>query len=181
MPFEILIEGFERIMSRAPYNRRRMRDAQVRAMNVTAKWVRGELQKRMPPSPDASPKPIAGSSSGQTRGRMTERVEVEGNDVVGYVGGKSLAKSGFNILRGLEEGTGLYGPNRRRIVPVTAKALRFTLGGKPVAGTGGKVVFARSVKGMQPRRPFRRTRDEAGDGARRLFARSLRTAIQEER
>jgi hypothetical protein len=38
-------------------------------------------------------------------------------------------------------GTGLYGPTGRRITPVRAKALRFVL--------GGRVVFAKSVKGQR--------------------------------
>jgi len=40
-----------------------------------------------------------------------------------------------------EEGTGIYGPHRRRIVPKNAKALRFTL--------GGKEIFVKSTKGMR--------------------------------
>lgn len=40
----------------------------------------------------------------------------------------------------LEEGTGIYGPKKRPITPVRAKALRFTI--------NGNVVFAKSVKGM---------------------------------
>jgi hypothetical protein len=39
-------------------------------------------------------------------------------------------------------GTGLYGPNARRITPVRAKALRFVL--------NGRVVYAKSVSGQRP-------------------------------
>ena len=39
-------------------------------------------------------------------------------------------------------GTGLYGPFKRKIKPVKAKALRFNI--------GGKTIFARSVKGQKP-------------------------------
>lgn len=39
-------------------------------------------------------------------------------------------------------GTGLYGPNGRRITPVRAQALRFVL--------NGRVVFAKSVSGQKP-------------------------------
>lgn len=53
------------------------------------------------------------------------------SDVVGY----------------LENGTGLYGPTRRRITPRRARALRFRV--------GGQTVFARSVAGMKPQ-PFMR-------------------------
>lgn len=40
-------------------------------------------------------------------------------------------------------GTGIYGPRRRPIVPKRAKFLRFNV--------GGRVVFARSVRGMKKR------------------------------
>lgn len=40
----------------------------------------------------------------------------------------------------MEEGTGIYGPKKRRITPVRAQALRFTM--------NGKVIFAKSTKGM---------------------------------
>ena len=45
----------------------------------------------------------------------------------------------------VHKGTGIYGPLKRPIRPVRAKALRFKI--------GGEVMFRRSVKGMRPR-PF---------------------------
>lgn len=45
----------------------------------------------------------------------------------------------------IEEGTGIYGPKGTRIKPKRAKVLAFK--------SGGKMVFARSVKGMR-KRPF---------------------------
>ena len=45
----------------------------------------------------------------------------------------------------LEYGTGIYGPLGRPITPKEKKALKFKI--------GGKIVFAKSVKGMTPR-PF---------------------------
>lgn len=47
--------------------------------------------------------------------------------------------------RWVHAGTGIYGPRRRRITPVRARALVF----RP---KGGPLVFARSVAGMRPRR-----------------------------
>lgn len=44
-----------------------------------------------------------------------------------------------------EEGTGIYGPKKRPIVPTTAQALRFSI--------GGNTIFAKSIKGM-PARPI---------------------------
>ncbi len=45
----------------------------------------------------------------------------------------------------LEEGTGIYGPHGKPIVPVRSKALRFTV--------GGGQIFAKQVKGM-PKQPI---------------------------
>lgn len=44
-----------------------------------------------------------------------------------------------------EMGTGIYGPNRKPITPKSARVLAFS--------SGGRTVFARSVKGV-PARPF---------------------------
>jgi len=65
-----------------------------------------------------------------------------------------------NYARYVEEGTGIYGPRKRRIVPVNAKALRW-IGGpagslrlsgaarKGKAGAGAGPIFARSVAGRR--------------------------------
>jgi len=71
---------------------------------------------------------------------------------------------GSPVARWLDEGTGLYGPRRHRIVPRSGKVMRWTAGpsgsltlagrkrsGK--AGTGAGPVFARSTRGMKGR-PF---------------------------
>lgn len=68
--------------------------------------------------------------------------------------------AGANYARYIEEGTGLYGPRKRKIVPVTKKALRWMggpagslrLSGSPrsgKAGAGAGAIFARSVKGRK--------------------------------
>lgn len=44
----------------------------------------------------------------------------------------------------LEHGTGLYGPERRRITPVRAKVLAWR-------GRGGKIIFRASIAGVRPR------------------------------
>lgn len=61
--------------------------------------------------------------------------------------------SNDDVVGYLEKGTGLYGPNRRRITPRRAQALRFRV--------GGQTVFARSVRGMKPQ-PFMRRSLEIG-------------------
>lgn len=55
----------------------------------------------------------------------------------------------------LHEGTGLYGPKRRVIRPVSAKALRFEVktpgpGGRVPAKGRRQVVFAKFVRGVKP-------------------------------
>lgn len=58
------------------------------------------------------------------------------------------ARVGTRVLYGryVHEGTGIYGPRRRMIVPKRAAVLRFKPKGSAV------YVYARSVKGMKPNR-----------------------------
>lgn len=70
--------------------------------------------------------------SGGTRRTFTHRVEAGGT--------RGVAGSNSPIARYLHEGTGLYGPKKRRIVPTTKKALMWKGAAHPV----------RSVKGMRP-------------------------------
>jgi hypothetical protein len=84
-------------------------------------------------------------------------VNVYGRLVVGRVG------SPLFYAEYIHEGTGIYGPKKKRITPVSAKALRFKPGrmiGPSLPGkTGsspenrGAWIFAASVKGIQPH-PF---------------------------
>ena len=84
-------------------------------------------------------------------------VNVYGKLVVGRVG------SSLNYARYIHEGTGIYGPKHRRIVPVSAKVLRFKAGraiGPAPAGKSGTSpenrggwIFAKSVAGIPPH-PF---------------------------
>lgn len=163
--WEVRLQGIQEVLARPPLNPQLLRQAQITAMRTTSFWMQGQLQRRIP------------VRTGQTRGRITHRVDTSGNDVLGIVGGKSIAPGGFNILQGLETGTGIYGPRQQRIRPVNARVLSWISGSTPVAGTGGGRVFARSVAGMRPVRPFQRTRQEEGNNARALFARSLSAAI----
>lgn len=84
-------------------------------------------------------------------------VNVYGRLVVGRVG------SPLHYARYIHEGTGIYGPKKKPITPVYAKALRFKpgrmIGPLPAGGAGtspeqrGGWIFARSVKGVPPH-PF---------------------------
>lgn len=57
--------------------------------------------------------------------------------------GRVIALASYAVY--VHEGTGIYGPRRRRIVPRHAKALRFRWD-----KAGNRTVFFRSVAGMKP-------------------------------
>lgn len=93
---------------------------------------------------------------GHLRSSITHTVTVVGNRVTIAVG------SPLPYARWRHEGTGLYGPHRQRIVPVTAKALKFRAGrsigplpagARHPAKNRRQFVFARSVAGI-PGSPF---------------------------
>jgi hypothetical protein len=92
---------------------------------------------------------------------ITHRVQVHGHRIEAWTG------TNLPYARYLEEGTGLYGPRHRWIVPVRAKALRFTpghaVGGRNFrltgaarsgreAAAGAQMVYATRVRGIRPRR-----------------------------
>lgn len=59
--------------------------------------------------------------------------------------------SEVGYARYVEEGTGLYGPRRRKIVPKRAKMLSWVAGGSRVTGRGKGAarIFAKSVRGRK--------------------------------
>jgi hypothetical protein len=80
------------------------------------------------------------------------------------VAGVPAARIGSNLpyLKYVHDGTGIYGPHGTRIVPVSAKALRWPVKNNSGTGNrryrGGSTIqyrFARSVKGVRGR-PFLR-------------------------
>ncbi|MEV4122924.1 HK97 gp10 family phage protein [Micromonospora sp. NPDC049645] len=95
--------------------------------------------------------------TGALAASLESTVNVHGRLVVGRVG------SSLHYARYIHDGTGIYGPKQRPIVPVTAKALRFKpgrmIGPLPAGKRGtspedrGDWIFARSVKGVPPH-PF---------------------------
>jgi hypothetical protein len=70
--------------------------------------------------------------SGGTRRSFTNRVEDGGN--------RGVVGSNYPVARYLHEGTGIYGPRKRKIVPVTKKAMMYKGAAHPF----------RSSKGMRP-------------------------------
>ncbi len=87
----------------------------------------------------------------------------------------------------LEEGTGLFGPLKKKIVPKRAKALRFpagsagfTLAGRRRSGRGGaqaSFVFAKSVKGIKPRRYAAQAGERSRAAVEREFAKGGAKAL----
>ncbi|MHC8516991.1 hypothetical protein [Sporosarcina sp. ITBMC105] len=84
--------------------------------------------------------------TGNTRGAIHGGGEKRKNGATIYLA------HGSKVGTYLEEGTGLYGPHKKRIVPTHAKALRFTM--------GGRVIFAKSTKGMPKQPVIRPTADK---------------------
>lgn len=117
----------------------------VRHITDISRAVRGEAVRRAP------------RDTGRMATSLSFTVKVVGSRVVGRVG------TPLEYAAYVHEGTGLYGPRRKRITPVSAKVLRFKPGvivgplprGKrgPSPERRGAWVFAKSVKGMPPR-PF---------------------------
>lgn len=79
----------------------------------------------------------------------TGRLRASINTQLVVRGGRPVAVVGTNVFyaRWVHDGTGIYGPRHRRIVPVRRRRLRFRPHGS------GRYVYARSVRGM-PGNPF---------------------------
>lgn len=95
--------------------------------------------------------------TGTSMRSITTATEVVGNTVRGRVG------TLLRYVRYVDRGTGLYGPQHQVIRPVHASVLRFpapgnaafTLAGRQRSGRAGAAaawVYARYVRGIQPRR-----------------------------
>lgn len=95
------------------------------------------------------------------RGKREMQLEVR-------IGGKDEPKL---LPVWLEFGTGIYGPRRHPVVPRRAKFLRF-------AGRNGRIIFARSVRGIKPRRFFSKTEKATESARRRLAGRIGKLAIE---
>lgn len=87
---------------------------------------------------------------------------------VGSVGETTATVTGSIVNLWIDEGTGVYGPEHRRITPRAARALAFHAGpagslrlsGRPRAGRAGaaaSLVVVRSVRGMRARPFIRRS------------------------
>lgn len=87
----------------------------------------------------ATAKQLSPIDSGRLRQSiLVSPMQQAGNTFTGSVG------TGVGYTAWLENGTGIYGPLGRPITPKTKKVLAFV-------GRGGKMVFAKSVKGVRGR------------------------------
>lgn len=90
------------------------------------------------------------------RNDFTKTARLERSIRVGPVSERSATilaggTAGVGYARYVEEGTGIYGPRRRKIVPRQKKVLSWVGGGSRLTGRGkgSKRFFARSVKGRK--------------------------------
>jgi hypothetical protein len=93
------------------------------------------------------------ADEGRLRASITHTIDVTGSTVRTRVG------SPLDYARYVHEGTGIYGPNKTPIVPVSAKALKFRAprqmgplpaGARNLPRNKRPFVFAKSVKGSPP-------------------------------
>ena len=98
--------------------------------------------------------------SGRLRSSVTiNPAKANGNTIEGSVGPHT------NYAIHVEQGTGIYGPNHAPIRPKRAKVLAFK--------SGGKMVFARSIKGMRGRFFVKRAADSGQSRTEGYFQKAL--------
>jgi len=73
--------------------------------------------------------------------------------------------SSAKYARFVNDGTGIYGPRGRLIRPITAQALRFEY--------KGRIVFARSVRGIKPRRFVQASMEQTKDRIEELLTMAI--------
>lgn len=119
-----------------------------RAIGNTAYRVEGQAKQNAP------------VDQGILRGSInTDGSHKRGNDVYASVG------TNVEYAKAQEEGTGIYGPRKTPIRPKNGKLLAWK--------RNGKWHFARQVRGVRPKRFFRRARDDS----RGYFADQMRGAL----
>ena len=163
----IRVRGIDEALHKSPLSKPVRRKIILISLRAGASVIQAGLMRNIP------------VQSGQTRSRINQRFFSfsGGRVMVIAVGGKSISENGFDILRGLEEGTGIYGPRGARIVPKNAKVLAWR-SRKPVSGTKtGGWIFAKSIKGMKPRRPFAKTFKGERKRAERVFSTTFARAL----
>lgn len=99
---------------------------------------------------ETAAKKLVGVDSGRLRASIT-------TELVDDASGGLRARTGTNVsyARYHHDGTGIYGPRGRPIVPVNSRFLRFTVRGVP------DYVYARSVRGSRGTQYLKRALDAA--------------------
>lgn len=155
--FSVKVTGTQAILEKTVINETVRRFIVRKSLDLTGAYVVTLVQMKTPVG-----------ATGQTRARITKRTTIGAKRSSVVIGGKNMLPNGMNLTELLEEGTGIYGPKGTPIVPKTAKVLRWPAGGMTLTGKvrPGGYAFAKSIKGMKPRRMFARTMSE--DGSRIL-------------
>ncbi len=118
-----------------------LQDAFKRAPEVTARETSAAINKSLV-GYQGTAKELAPVNTGRLRSSiLVSPARRSGNRIEGSVG------TNVRYAAWQEAGTGIYGPRRQEITPKRAKVLSFR--------SGGRQVFARSVRGSKPRWYFR--------------------------
>jgi hypothetical protein len=109
------------------------------------------------------------------RGEIGREAPVDEGLLAGSYNLKRLGYAAYGIWSRVKyrwwvhEGTGIYGPHKKPIVPVRAKALRFEI--------DGRVIFAKSVKGQKPNRFIDRAIDTTSKKTQTYVNQAIRETI----
>ncbi len=132
------------------------------APEIVAREVEGAINRSLV-GYQATARQLAPINSGLLRRSIAiEPARRRGSTIEGSVG------TGLRYAIFQERGTGIYGPAGRPIRPRRAKMLRFKV--------GGRVVFAREVRGSRPRWYFRGAVEQNRGRTEGYFADALENA-----
>jgi hypothetical protein len=107
---------------------------------------------------------LSGSSGG--RGGISWKINEHGDRIDGNLNATALnPETGENYALFVHEGTGIFGPKKKRITPKNGQALKFKI--------GGETIFAKSTKGQKPNPFLKRGFEEAMHQAQPIFDREM--------
>ncbi len=122
---------------------------------------------------EAEAKRLVPVKTGHLRRSITSETRPLNGGVVGIVG-TNVKYASF-----VEFGTGIYGPEKKPIAPVTKKALAWgKVLGHTAAGAPVKEFVRRSVKGMRPRPYLRRAFEEKKGVVEGFFKAALQRVLR---
>ena len=172
MPVKLIVQdNFKAIEREFKVLRKKFPKEVDRMAKTTADLVKGELQKVTPR---------------QTNKLANSYFTRKLGDADYLISNNARSRSGFEYIDALEFGTGIFGPKKRVIKPKRGKVLRFRdIGRRGSARLGiskrkgsGKIIFARSVKGIKPFRMFKKTEPKIPQIAKIVIEARLRALIR---